>query len=198
MLLGVCVTIGFPTGRSTRFPNGPENAAQLTAGIVPGDIITSFAGQPASDDRDLIKRVGDVPPGKSIELGLIHQSEEKTISVTLGELPGPRNESRSGTEKQKSLAAEGDKTNIGLTLMPADELGLAIRGVVVTDLDPAGVAAEIGLSAGDVILDVGGSVVKTPVDFYQALTGVQSHGKRVALARVKSNDATRFIAIPVG
>jgi serine protease Do len=60
------------------------------------------------------------------------------------------------------------------------------------------VAAESGLSAGDVILDVGGSVVKTPVDFYQALTGVQSHGKRVALARVKSNDATRFIAIPVG
>jgi len=31
VLLGVCVTIGFPTGRSTRFPNGPENAAQLTA-----------------------------------------------------------------------------------------------------------------------------------------------------------------------
>jgi len=69
----------------------------------------------------------------------------------------------------------------------------------VTDLDPAGVAAEIGLSAGDVILDVGGSVVKTPVDFYKALTGVQSHGKRVAIARVKSNNATtRFIAIPVG
>jgi serine protease Do len=115
-------------------PDGPA----AKAGIVPGDIITSFAGQPASDDRDLIKRVGDMPPGKSIELGLIHQSEEKTISVTLGELPGPRNESRSGTEKQKSLAAEGDKTNIGLTLMPADKLGLAVRGVVVIDLDPAG------------------------------------------------------------
>jgi serine protease Do len=116
----------------------------------------------------------------------------------LGELPGPRNESRSSNEKQKSPAADGDKANIGLTLMPADKLGLGVRGVVVTDLDPAGVAAESGLSAGDVILDVGGSVVKTPVDFYKALTGVQSHGKRVALAWVRSNDATRFIAIPVG
>jgi len=175
----------------------PDSPA-AKAGIVPGDIITSFAGQPASDDRDLIKRVGDMSPGKSIELDLIHQGQEKTISVTLGELPGPRNESRSNTEKQKSPAADGDKANIGLTLMPADKLGLAVRGIVVTSLDPAGVAAESGLSAGDVILDVGGSVVKTPVDFYKALTRVQSHGKRVALARVKSSNATRFIAIPVG
>jgi serine protease Do len=119
---------------------------------VPGDIITAFAGQPASDDRDLIKRVGDMP-GNVIELGLIHQSEENTISVTSGELPGPRNESRSSTQKQKSPAADGDKANIGLTLMPANKLGLAVRGVVVTDLDPAGVAGESGPSAGDVILD---------------------------------------------
>jgi serine protease Do len=168
------------------------------AGIVPGDVITALGGQPASDDRDLIKRVSDMPPGKTIQLGLIRQNEEKIIDVTLGELPGPRNEGRLSTEKQKSPAADGDKANIGLTLMPADNLGLGVRGVVVTDLDPAGVAAESGLSTGDVILDVGGNAVKTPVDFYKALTGVQSLGRRVALARVRSNEATRFIAIPVG
>jgi serine protease Do len=175
----------------------PDSPA-AKAGIVPGDVITSLAGQPASDDRDLIKRVGEMPPGKTIELGLIRQNEEKTVSVTLGELPGSRRESSSNTERQKSPAAGGDKANIGLTLMPADKLGLGVRGVVVTDLDPAGVAAESGFTAGDVILDVGGKAVTTPVDFYKALTGVQSHGRRVALARVKSNDATRFVAIPVG
>jgi serine protease Do len=168
------------------------------AGIVPGDVITSVAGQPASDDRELIKKVSDMPPGKSIELGLIRQNEEKTINVTLGELPGPRNETRLSTEKQKSPAPDGDKPNIGLTLMPADNLGLGVRSVVVTDLDPAGAAADSGLSTGDVILDVGGNAVKTPVDFYKALTEVQSKGRRIALARVRSNEATRFIAIPVG
>ncbi len=175
----------------------PDSPA-AKAGIVPGDVITSLAGQPTSDDRDLVKRVGDMSPGKSIELRLIHQNEEKAISVTLGELPGPRNESGLTTEKQKSPAADGNQANIGLTLMPADKLGLVVGGVVVTELDTAGVAAESGLSIGDVILDVGGTVIKTPVDFYKALTEVQSQGRRVALARVKSNDATRFIAIPVG
>jgi serine protease Do len=175
-------------------PNSP--AAKV--GIVPGDIITSLAGQPASDDRDLIKRVSDMPPGKTIELRLIRRNEEKTISVTLGELPVPRNENRLSAERRNSPAAGGDKPNIGLTLMPADKLGLAAQGVVVTDLDPAGVAAESGLSAGDVILDVGGNAVKAPIDFYKALTEVRSQGRRIALARVKSTEATRFIAIPVG
>jgi len=64
----------------------PDSPA-AKAGIAPGDVITSIAGQPASDDRDLIKRVSDMPPGKSIELGLIRRNEEKIISVTLGELP---------------------------------------------------------------------------------------------------------------
>jgi len=68
---------------------------------------------------------------------------------------------------------------------------------VVAGLSPSGVAAEIGLSTGDVILDVGGKGVKSPEDFYKALAGVQTQGKRIALARIKSNDATRFVAIPV-
>jgi serine protease Do len=174
----------------------PESPA-AKAGILPGDVITSLAGQPASNDRDLIRTVSDMSPGKTIELGLIRQNQKKTVSVTLGELPGSRSESRLNTERKKSPAVDGDKANMGLTLMPADKLGLGAGGVVVTGLDPAGVAAESGFSAGDIILDVGGNSVKAPIDFYRALTDVQSRGRRVALARVKSNDATRFIAIPV-
>src|SRR5205807_6871750 len=94
----------------------PDSPA-AKAGIAPGDVITSLAGQPASDDRDLTKRVSNMPPGKTIELGLIHQNQEKTISVTLGELPAPRVEHRSSAEKKDLVAAGGDKPNIGLTLM---------------------------------------------------------------------------------
>src|SRR5207245_1144186 len=113
----------------------------MKAGVVPGDVIMSVAGQPASDERDLIRKVSDMSPGKTIELRLMHQKQEKAITLTLGELPAPRTGTRSNSERQEP-ARDGDKANMGLVLMPADKLGLAAQGVVVADLDPGGVAAE--------------------------------------------------------
>ena len=167
----------------------------MKAGIEPGDIIASIAGQPAVDERELIRKVSDMSPGQSIELRLVRQNQEKSTTVTLGELPGAR-ETQSRSESSER-APVGDKSKIGVVLMPADKIGLGAQGVVVAGLDPSGVAAQSELSIGDIILDVDRNGVKTPEDFYRALSGVQTRGKRVALARIKSNEATRFVAIPV-
>ena len=163
--------------------------------LLDGDVVRTHLSKGlgfSREDRDAnIRRIGFVASE-------IVRHDGAVICAVISPYHAARNESRSSTERQKSPVADGDKANIGLTLMPADKLGLGVRGVVVTALDPAGVAAESGLSTGDVILDVGGNAVKAPVDFYKAVTEVQSRGRRVALVRVKSNEATRFIAIPVG
>lgn len=173
----------------------PDSPA-TKAGIEPGDIITSLAGRPASDERDLIRRVGDMPPGTTVELRLLRRNQDKLITVALGELPVERTEDRPDAENPEP-AHGGDKSKMGLMLMPADKLGLDAQGVVIAGVNPSGVGAESGLSAGDIILEVGGNSVKTPEDFFTALAGVQTQGKRIALARIKSNEATRFVAIPV-
>ncbi|MGQ0684444.1 trypsin-like peptidase domain-containing protein [Bradyrhizobium sp.] len=173
----------------------PDSPA-MKAGIEPGDIISSFAGRPAGDERDLIRRVGDMPPGKTIELRLIRRNREKSVPVTLGELPVERAESTPDDESSEPSSG-GDGSKMGLMLMPAEKMGVDVQGVVVAGLNPSGVAAQVGLSAGDVILEVGSNGVKTPDDFYKALAGVHAQGKRIALARIKSNEATRFVAIPV-
>ena len=56
---------------------------------------------------------------------------------------------------------------------------------------------DVPVSLG-IILDVSGSAMKTPIDVVKALRDARGQGKRVALARVRSNEATRYIAIPVG
>jgi serine protease Do len=66
---------------------------------------------------------------------------------------------------------------------------------VVTDVDPNGLASEYGI--GDVILDVGGKKVSNPVDVRKAIADAQTDGKRTVLMRLKSDDATRFVAIPI-
>ena len=46
---------------------------------------------------------------------------------------------------------------LGLSLAPAGEIaGSGSEGVVVTEIDPDGLASEHGLKSGDVILEVGG------------------------------------------
>ena len=51
---------------------------------------------------------------------------------------------------------------------------------------------------GDVILDVGGSKVGSPADVRKALGEAKTSGKHTVLMRVKSGEATRFVALPIG
>ena len=45
-------------------------------------------GEPIRSDRELMKKVGDLPPGTSVKLAVLRKGEEVTITMTLGELPG--------------------------------------------------------------------------------------------------------------
>ena len=69
---------------------------------------------------------------------------------------------------------------------------------MVTGVDPDGPAAEQGFQTGDVILDVGGKAVANVGDVRHALAEAKSQGKHDVLMRVKTGDATRFVAMPLG
>ena len=70
--------------------------------------------------------------------------------------------------------------------------------MVIAEVDPSGPAADIGFKAGDVILDVGGKTVGTPAEVRKALGDARSEGKHSVLMRVKSDEGTRFVAVPLG
>ena len=60
-----------------------------------------------------------------------------------------------------------------------------------------GPAAENGVRAGDVILDIAGKPVNAPAEVRQALKEASSAGKHTVLMRTKSGDSTHFVAMPV-
>jgi serine protease Do len=68
--------------------------------------------------------------------------------------------------------------------------------VVVTAIDPNGLASDHGLKSGDVILEVAGAKVASVADVRKAVSEAQKSGKHAVLLRVKSDDATKFVAIP--
>jgi serine protease Do len=94
--------------------------------------------------------------------------------------------------------SESGTPHLGLTLAPANEAGVGDRGVAITAVDPNGPAAEHGVRTGDVILDVAGVAVSSPGDVRKELADLRKAGKHTVLMRMKSGDATKFVALPIG
>jgi len=175
-------------------PDGPA----VKAGIQSGDVITSVNGQEVKDARDLAKRISSLPPGSNVKLGIVSKGSEKSVNVTLGELPREQREARA-TPGDREDSSGADVPKLGLSLAPAGKVaGAGSEGVVVTQVDPDGPAASQGFKNGDVILDVAGQRVTTPEQVRKAFADARTGGKRTILLRVKSGDNTRFFAVPVG
>ena len=173
-----------------------KDSPAVLAGIEAGDVITAVDGKAVKDARDLAKKIGAIPPKTSVKLAVLHKGSEKTVTLTLGEMPVVKEARAEGNTPDNGAA---DIAKLGLTLAPAARVaGSGSEGVVVTGVDSSGVAAERGFSNGDVILEVAGKSVSTPADIRNVIASARTDGKRTVLMRVKKGDNTRFVALPVG
>ena len=64
-------------------PNSPA----VKAGIKSGDLIVAVNGERIANARELTRRIGSMSPGNSVKLTLLKGGSERTVNLTLGELP---------------------------------------------------------------------------------------------------------------
>ena len=170
-------------------PGGPA----ATAGITAGDIITSLDAAPLKDSRALFRSVADAAPGSQIAFGILRDGKERTVQVTLGELPGLK------SRPAAAPPAADVPADLGLTLAPASQVrGVGGRGVVVIDTKRRANGADHGISPGDVILEIAGKPVNSAGDVRTAVTDARRGGKRTVMLHVQSGATSRFVAVPVG
>jgi serine protease Do len=162
------------------------------AGIIAGDLIQSVNGQEVKDSRDLAKKIAAIKPGTAVTLAILHNGSSKSVSVTVAGMPSEKAASNEPNAGRNEGAAP-----LGLTLAPASAEGEGPQGVVVTNVDPGGTAAQHGMRTGDVILDVAGKAVNSPAQVRDAVNEAKSAGKHTVLMRVKSGDSTHFVAVPI-
>ena len=222
----VADSLGLKKAEGALVAEPQANGPAAKAGIEAGDVITAVNGSAVKDSRDLAKRIGGLPPGASVKLVILHKGTEKTLTLTLGELPNvretsndaaPRDTRRRRDRDQDLQRGPGDDRRGGRYEQQGDlrgdrggqtgdmpRLGLSLaqnentEGVVIADVDPDSPAAESGFRPGDVILDIGGKVVTTPAEVRKAFGDARSEGKHNVLLRVKSQGGTRFLSIPLG
>ncbi|HEV1999949.1 MAG TPA: Do family serine endopeptidase [Xanthobacteraceae bacterium] len=166
------------------------------AGIKAGDVVISVDGQAIKDARELSRRIAGFQPGATVKLNVLRDGKERTFEVVLSKLPEQRAAEKPNAPKREQGA---EVPRLGLSLAPADSVaGAGREGVVVTEVDPKGPAAERGLKSGDVILEVAGRAVANPAEVRDALSQARKDGKGVVLLRVKTENGTRFVTVPVG
>ena len=171
-------------------PNSPASAA----GIKSGDVILGIDGERIDGPRDLARRVAALGPGKKADLIYWHDGSEKTAPVKLGSLPDDKVARVNPGMSQDNNAFSG----LGLTLAPASSVeGAGSHGVVISDIDPDGIAAQKGLQVGDVILEAGGRAVNQPADISAALAEAKKDNRKAVLLRIKGSEGTHFVAIEV-
>jgi serine protease Do len=175
--------------------NGPA----AKAGIESGDVITAVNGESVKDARELARTIGGLAPCNSVKLNVLHKGQDKTVNMTLGQLPNSLEAKADTDNGDKGGATRGtDVPKLGLTLAPANSVaGAGKDGVVVTEVDPKSPAAERGFKEGDVILEVAGKSVTNAGDVREAITAARTDNKNSVLMRIKSGGSSRFVAVPL-
>jgi serine protease Do len=176
--------------------NGPA----AKAGIESGDVITAVNGESVKDARELARTIGGLAPGNAVKLNVLHKGQDKVVDLTLGQLPNSvEAKADNDNDDNKGSATRGtDVPKLGLTIAPANSVaGAGKDGVVVTEVDPKGAAAERGFKEGDVILEVAGKNVTNAGDVREAINAARTDNKNSVLMRVKSGGSSRFVALPI-
>jgi len=174
--------------------DGRSDGPAAKAGLTAGDVITAVDGEAIKNGRELARRVGAKAPGTTVTLDVRRNGESKTLAVELGTMPSDGQAHSEAAPRQSPTQSP----HLGLSLAPASQVaGAGKQGVAVVAVDPGGPAAESGLQVGDIILDLGGKTVSNPGDVRKELAELQHQGKRAVLMRVKSGDATKFVALPL-
>jgi serine protease Do len=165
-------------------PGGPAEQA----GLKVGDTIVAVDGKKIVDGNELVSDISSRKPGTKARLTLIRGGKEQTETVTIAD----RNKlfaDRNGEEDESSSDAKPAASKMGLSVRSltadmADRLGISDRkGVVVTDVKPGSFAEDIGLSKGDVILEVNKTPVNSEADFSRIQGTLQSGQDVVFLVR---------------
>ena len=102
------------------------------------------------------------------------------------------NDNKAPSKSHDAKPSDSVLKDFGLTLSPSDDNS----GVVVSDVDPNGAAAQAGLQPGDVILSVGSSDVTKPGDVETQIAAAKADGLKAVRLRVQSGDQTEFVALP--
>jgi serine protease Do len=172
-----------PTGALVAQVN--EGSPADKAGIKVGDIIQKFDGKPVDKMRDLPRIVAETGIGRKVEVTLYRHGETVNVSTTVGQFDEVKTASATaGSDEGKS----NRMASLGLSLSSLNPdarkrlgIGKDVEGVLISRVKEGSPAADRGIQAGDVIVQVNGEKVSRPEEVSDRVKAIKPDAKSILL-----------------
>ena len=175
-------------------PGGPADKA----GIQTGDIITEVNGKPVHTGSDLVNPIAQTTIGEKVVIRYVRNRVSKDVTVTVGDRSKVFPETANAAPGQEPEEAEPMQFGLRaeeLTPEVARRLGMdKIQGIVVTEVEPASFAEDIGFSRGDVISEVNHVAVTGMADYKREVSKLKP-GQDVLFKVQRRADAQRVLTL---
>ncbi|HET6432885.1 Do family serine endopeptidase [Dyella sp.] len=163
-LLGVQASAGVVVTRVS------DGSAAASAGIAPGDVLTSLNGKPLRNSGELRNSEGLLPLGSRVSLGLLRDGQPREVSAVLA------------AEKLATLdggALDPRLAGVRFSELNERERAQGLSGVKITAVRAGSAAARAGLQPDDLLIGIGNRRIVS-VRALQLLAG--AHPRQLALA----------------
>ena len=172
------------------------------AGIQPGDVVTTVNGKPVKSGSDLVDPITQTTIGNKVHILYMRGGEQHEADVTVEDRARlfPDRVSSYEDEQAPAQPAQVVPADLGLRVEDIGTNGtrrsdfLNNRGAVVSAVDPATFAEDVGFTRGDLIQEINHQQISSAAD-YRKLMAAMKPGQDVVFKVLRHADNDRMLTI---
>jgi serine protease Do len=177
------------------------DAPAAKAGLKSGDVIVAINDKLIEDAHTLQLTVSQISPGTSVAVKIIRDGLNKTVNVTLAELPGGDSSvgDQDNSDSDTGVADALDGVTVAdLEPEVRDQLRVpaSVNGALVTDVSSDSNSAEAGLQPNDLIVEINRQPVASADDAVRLCKAARGEHILVKIWRRNGSFAgTRYLSV---
>ena len=162
-------SFGVPGGKGVVVTEVVDGGPGSDGGLRPGDVVTSYDGEPLTESYRLRWLTANTPPGNKVKLGVWRAGKALELPVALVEKPEvPWQPPPAAPAPRRELEPFGFAVEDASRADDSDKW----RGVRITTVDLRGPAYRMGLREGDLVAELDGKPVPDKGAWRKALASV--------------------------
>jgi len=188
-------TMKLPTARGILIADVQAGSPAAQAGVRRGDVVVKVDGKDVSSTGEFRNAIASAGANRKVSLDLYRDGKPQVLSASLGESPsGPvaASPTPSGSQGREPSLDGLAVTELNTEARRAFGIDDAVaKGVVVKGVMPGTPAAQAGLRAGDVLLEVN----RKPVSSVRELGELYAKSRGNVLLLIHRRGATVFVVV---